>query len=190
MNGELDDLPFALQDRFKIAIEVTEPHPDAIASLPEDLQGVARSPEAYGLGNQRPATIRAWHAFATLREIDGISTEDAAKAVFAHRAAELMDAIGFRSSEFTPVVSEETHADDDSDDEDPCSCSDCTLNRANTYLSFNDMEVKYDDSDDEIPFGCPAGCDSWYETESEAALCCYDDSEWVYYCRENGVDHG
>lgn len=96
MNGELGDLQPSLQDRFSIAIEVTEPHPDAIAALPMDLQGAARNFESYD-AVQRPSTIRRWSAFASLRDAPGVGVESAAKAIFAHRAKELIDAYGFRA---------------------------------------------------------------------------------------------
>lgn len=96
MNGELESLQPSLQDRFSIAIEVTEPHPDAIKALPKDLQGAAKTFEVYG-AQQRPSTIRRWAAFGELRELQDVGVENAAKAVFAHRASELMDAYGFTS---------------------------------------------------------------------------------------------
>jgi len=195
MNGELEDLPPALQDRFKIAIEVTEPHPDAISSLPEDLQGVARNVEAYDAA-KRPATIRAWHAFATLRDLPDVTVEDAAKAVFAHRAQELMDAIAFQASK--PAAEVNTYEEpaevvvDDSaiNDEDPCSCSDCRLSRAQAWMDHNEFEVQLDEDDESLPYRCAGGCGNWYGSENEAIECCYDDEDWVSYCRRNGLDHG
>ena len=41
MNGEPDDLGRAIQDRLVVQLEITEPHPDAIASLPEYLRDLA-----------------------------------------------------------------------------------------------------------------------------------------------------
>ena len=184
MNGELEDLPDALQDRFKIAIEVTEPHPAAIASLPEDLQGVARNVEAYG-AQQRPATIRAWHAYATLREVPGVGPENAAKAIFAHRAQEFMDAVAFAGSRPVEEVVEEDSYDDDGEGA-PCTCSDCALNRANAWMIRNEMEVRIDEDDENLPYGCPL-CSSWYESETEATMCCFDDEEWIAYCRREGL---
>jgi DNA polymerase III delta prime subunit len=183
MNGELEDLPFALQDRFKIAIEVTEPHPDAIASLPEDLQGVARNVEAYDV-QKRPATIRAWHAYATLRELPDVGPENAAKAIFGHRHQELMDAITFQGSATNePIVDE--HPDDEYDA--PCTCSDCAQRRAYAWFSHNELEINIDEDDESLPYQCAGGCGSWFETEEEAVRCCYDDDEWIDYCRRNGV---
>jgi MoxR-like ATPase len=95
MNGDIQDLQPSLQDRFSIAIEVDTPHPEAVSSLPEDLQAAAKNVESYEAA-QRPATIRRWAAFHTLRELPEVGPENAAKAVFAHRSKELMDAIGFR----------------------------------------------------------------------------------------------
>ena len=97
MNGDIGDLQPSLQDRFSIAIEVTEPHPLAIKALPKDLQGVAKKIETYD-GAQRPATIRRWAAYATLREIPDVGPENAAKAVFAHRHTEFATALKFKST--------------------------------------------------------------------------------------------
>ena len=43
MNGEPEDLGRAIQDRLVVQLEITEPHPDAIASLPEYLRDLAFS---------------------------------------------------------------------------------------------------------------------------------------------------
>lgn len=185
MNGELEDLPFALQDRFKIAIEVTEPHPEAIASLPEDLQGVARNVEAYDV-QKRPATIRAWHAYATLRELPDVGPENAAKAIFAHRAQELMDAIAFQGSA-TNEPDEEDHEEESDTDDAPCTCSDCAQNRAWAWLRHNELEIEVDEDDDSLPYRCVGGCGSWFETEVEALMCCFEDDEWISYARRNGL---
>lgn len=89
MNGRLEDLPDAIRDRFAIAIEISNPHPNAIESLPEDLRNAASNPESYE-NLERPATMRAWKAFADLRERFGVET--AAKAVFGNRSRQIIDA--------------------------------------------------------------------------------------------------
>jgi hypothetical protein len=43
MNGIPDDLPEALQDRFPISVQITEPHPGAIAALPTEFREIART---------------------------------------------------------------------------------------------------------------------------------------------------
>jgi hypothetical protein len=169
-----------LQDRFSIAIEVLDPHPNAIASLPEDLQGVARKVESYD-EQQRPATIRRWAAFGSLRLLEDVGVENAAKAVFAHRAPELMDAIGFRST-LTDVKGVEH---DDPAPDLPCSCDDCRLNRARAWMRYyhSGAELEPDEDDD---YQCPE-CHSYYTGDEEKAiLCCYDDAEWIAECNANG----
>lgn len=233
MNGELGDLQPSLQDRFSIAIEVTEPHPNAIASLPMDLQGAARNFESYD-SSQRPSTIRRWSAFASLRDAPGVGVEIAAKAIFAHRAKELIDAYGFRSymppapdvnslesmsknalvkeavsrgiaksgtkaqliwrintfdskaAAASPVVEDEEVEDDEEYEEyvEPCSCSECKNDRARAWARFNfDKEPEADDD----YWYCP-DCEGEHETEEEALHCCYHDSDWIVYCRENHRD--
>lgn len=167
MNGDLRDLQPSLQDRFAIAMEITEPHPDAVRSLPQDLQGVAKNVESYD-AQERPATIRRWKAFATLREIEGISVQDAALAVFAHRAPELMDAIQFKST----LTEEEG-----------------ILLRARAWAEHNAITLENSEGD---PF-CPL-CATVYPIEGgeerqareEALLCCYDDEMWLEYCNTSG----
>lgn len=87
MNGEPDDLPDALKDRFTVRIEIDRPHPDAIKSLPKDLQRAAH--ESARLDGHRRVSIRGWKAFASLR--DSMSWELAAAAVFGARGTEILD---------------------------------------------------------------------------------------------------
>lgn len=87
MNGDPDDLPDALKDRFTVRIEIDRPHPEAIKALPKDLQCAAH--ESARLDGDRRVSIRGWRAFATLR--DAVSHEIAAKAVFGPRAGEILD---------------------------------------------------------------------------------------------------
>lgn len=181
MNGDIQDLQPSLQDRFSIAIEITAPHPGAVASLPKDLQGVAQSVESYEV-QQRPQTIRRWAAFATLREIEDVGVENAAKAVFAHRAPELMDAIGFRST-LTDVP--ETEAEE-GEEKEICTCSDCQLDRARAWMQhhFDKSEIEADEDGD---FQCP-DCEEYYDNEELAIRCGYVDDEWLEFCRVKGID--
>jgi MoxR-like ATPase len=91
MNGSPEqDLPPALRDRFPVSIEITEAHPNGIASLPQDLQAAAKGSVVAADPNRR-LTLRAWLAFATLRE--RIGPEAAAQAVFQQRAGDVLDAL-------------------------------------------------------------------------------------------------
>lgn len=105
MNGDLQDLLPALRDRFREgSIEIVDPHPDALAALPEDLQAIAANPQSYD-DHERPATLRAWKAFNFLRNLEGLNEEIAAQVVFGNRSVELMDAIRLRdASKFAPVI--------------------------------------------------------------------------------------
>jgi len=93
MNGTLDDLPLALADRFDMRINITEPHPDAIALLPADLQQIARN--AYS-AKDTVVSMRDFIAFAKLRE--AVGSDDALAAVFGDKAAEMgaILKVGFR----------------------------------------------------------------------------------------------
>jgi hypothetical protein len=95
MNGDPEeDLPPALRDRFPVAIEITEAHPDGIASLPQDLQ-MAATGSVVASDPSRRVTLRAWLAFASLRS--RIGSEAAARAVFRSRAADVLDALKIAS---------------------------------------------------------------------------------------------
>ena len=91
MNGNPEqDLPAALRDRFPVCIAITEAHPNGIASLPQDLQAAAKG-SVVATDPSRRLTLRAWLAFATLRE--RIGAEAAAQAVFQQRAGDVLDAL-------------------------------------------------------------------------------------------------
>jgi hypothetical protein len=66
MNGEPEHLREALRDRFPVRIAVNEPHPDAIAALPADLQGVAKTMCTMDAPELR-TSIRPWAEYAVLR---------------------------------------------------------------------------------------------------------------------------
>lgn len=91
MNVQPADLPEALQDRFTVKLEIDQPHPEAIAALPEDLRAAAKVSAA--LKDDRRASIRQWRAFASLR-YELSDEERAALAVFGpNRAQDVVDAL-------------------------------------------------------------------------------------------------
>lgn len=96
MNGSLTDLPDAIRDRLAGAIFIRQPHPDAIQSLPEDLRTAAMNSAGNDTDVERPATLRAWKAFASMRE--AIGEDIAAATVFGHRAGEILDALKLEAS--------------------------------------------------------------------------------------------
>lgn len=89
MNGEPDDLPEALRDRFAVRINVDKVHPDAIKALPEDLRKIAS--KGVSKEGERSISIRGWNAFVQLREIVG--EDNAATAVFGPRAKTILNTI-------------------------------------------------------------------------------------------------
>jgi MoxR-like ATPase len=91
MNGDPDsDLPPALRDRFPAAIEIVEPHPNGIASLPSDLQDAARG-SVCAAASERRVTLRAWLAFAKYR--DSLGAEQAAFTVFGARGTDILNSL-------------------------------------------------------------------------------------------------
>jgi MoxR-like ATPase len=90
MNGELEDLPAALRDRFPVAIRVKTPNPDAIARLDHDVQQAAKN-TAVAPDEDRRVSVRIWKAFCKLRKTND---EDFALSVcFQGRAQEVRDAL-------------------------------------------------------------------------------------------------
>lgn len=91
MNGNPDqDLPDALRDRFPVRVEIQEAHPAGIACLPQDLQAAAKG-SVCAADPSRRVTLRAWLAFASLR--NRLGPEVAAKAVFQGRGNDVLDAL-------------------------------------------------------------------------------------------------
>ena len=85
-NLPIDQLPHALQDRFKSVMHVTEPHPDALARLPEDLREAAE--RTFDLEADRAVSLRGWlavHEFESEPEFDRAS---ALRAVFGRERGE------------------------------------------------------------------------------------------------------
>jgi MoxR-like ATPase len=201
MNGELEDLPPALQDRFAIAIEVHDPHPDAIASLPKDLRSAAKKVEDYEAA-ERPATLRKWAAFAMLREIEEVGPMNAAKAVFAHRAGELMDAIKFKDKEGEGGIAMKVSTKAKKAKTKPatatmkanakkiraedgfCDCEDCVEGRAWDWVghAFGISLIEEKGGSYECPV-CGAG----HGEQLDAVNCCFVEDRWLLEGRKVGL---
>jgi nitric oxide reductase NorQ protein len=116
MNGDLrqleEDRP-AIADRFAVAVYCGEPHPDAIAALPVDLRTAAANSSGREHGVERPATLRRWNAYASLREATG-DEKLAGAAVFGHRSGEVLDALrlGAARHTFTALLDDATSTDE------------------------------------------------------------------------------
>jgi MoxR-like ATPase len=91
MNGKVDDLPVALADRFELKLLIDAPHPDAIDSLPHDLQAIARN--AYS-SDESGISFREIVAYAKLRNILG---EKDALVVFGDMASQVQVALAVGS---------------------------------------------------------------------------------------------
>lgn len=202
MNAELEDLPPALQDRFAIAIEVQDPHPDAIAALPKDLRSAAKKVEDYE-ASERPATLRKWAAFAMLREIEEVGAMNAAKAIFAHRAGELLDAIKFKETDAGEggiVMKTKTKAKRTKTkpatatmkakaarirtEDGFCDCEDCVEGRAWDWVGhvFGLSVIE------EVggAFECPQ-CGAGHGSQNEALYCCFVEDRWLIEGRKVGL---
>lgn len=198
MNGEIEDLPPALQDRFSIAIEVTDPHPDAIKALPKDLQAAASTVEDYE-ASERPATLRRWAAFALLREIADVGPEEAAKAVFAHRAGELLDAIAFKStskgsgtataakkSKAKPATATMTKkANEIRAEEGFCGCDDCVKGRAWDWVG-HEYNISLLETNAMGKYACPV-CGEEHAEMVPALLHCFVEDRWLPEGRKAGL---
>jgi MoxR-like ATPase len=90
MNGEPDDLEAALLDRFTARLKITEPHPDAIAALPDYLHNAARVLGQLTDPRER-ASVRAFQTVAQLAEVYGINR--AIELVLPQHADALADAL-------------------------------------------------------------------------------------------------
>lgn len=199
MNGELEDLQPALQDRFSIAIEVTKPHPDAIAALPNDLQSAAKTVEDYE-NAQRPATLRRWAAFAMLRELPDVGAEWAAKAVFAHRAGELLDAVTFKAAKGGTAVKTKVgktgpktkpatatmiaKAKAIRAEDGFCGCDDCVEGRAWDWIGQTKGISLIEESSG--TFACPV-CGTEHSDQVGALMCCFVEDRWLPEARKLGL---
>jgi hypothetical protein len=89
-NAAPDDLPAPLRDRFDAVLEINEPHPEALALLPEALREVAR--RGFALEDDRRVSIRGWLGIARLEAEFGLA--DACTVVFgAERGSQIHDAV-------------------------------------------------------------------------------------------------
>lgn len=87
MNGDPEEhLDEALRSRFAVTIRLEATHPEALKALPKDLQGPAAA--ALKASTDRRVTIRAWTAFALLRE--ALDSDKAAAAVFGDSAGDVL----------------------------------------------------------------------------------------------------
>lgn len=93
MNGEPDDLPPALRDRFQVCMHIPEPHAGAIASLSEDLRKLALAGYV-SEDPERRVSIRAWKSFDMLRK--KIDEKDAAYAVWGKKGRDVLSAIALQ----------------------------------------------------------------------------------------------
>ena len=91
MNGEPDDLPPALQDRFVMRAKLMEPHPDALKRLPVDIRGAVT--QRIGGADLRFNSVRCWLAFDKLRQSGTVTEAEAAQLVFEGAASNVLDAL-------------------------------------------------------------------------------------------------
>jgi len=91
MNGEPDDLPEALADRFPVTMELKAPNPEAFKSLPEDLRRIAQVMAEVPYGDAGHVPLRCFLEFARLRE--HVEHELAAQVCFGLQAEEILTAV-------------------------------------------------------------------------------------------------
>ena len=89
MNGQPEDLPSAVLSRLAVRIEILEPHPDALAHFPQAIRDAIVG--TIGAEDDRRSELRAWNAYMALAA--KLGDETAAKAVFQHRAQEVLNAV-------------------------------------------------------------------------------------------------
>lgn len=95
MNATPDQLPDPLLDRFDVIIEIPEPHPAALGTLPEDFREIATKQMARDKG----VSLRQWKAAAMLRERLGEKHSDnAITAAFGPRAGDIIEAMKLRAA--------------------------------------------------------------------------------------------
>jgi MoxR-like ATPase len=86
---DIDDIPFALRDRFPVSIRIDRPHPSSLELLSPELRGAAL---AGSLDAQRRISLRSFYAFDQLRRHCG--DERSARLVFgASRWRDVLDAL-------------------------------------------------------------------------------------------------
>lgn len=93
MNGVLEDLPDALRDRFEgCAINIKEPHPEAIKALPVELQAMATKLTREACPQNQRVSIRQFRGFVELIE-RGMAKDMAAGCAFQERGKDLLAAM-------------------------------------------------------------------------------------------------
>lgn len=90
MNGDPEDLPEALADRFPVTVLIDRPNPAAIAVLPKDLRRVATILAVHEDPAQRVG-LRSFLEFARLRS--NVEATVAAEVVFGTRAQDILDGL-------------------------------------------------------------------------------------------------
>ena len=89
MNGEPDDLDFALLDRFAVRVKIDRIAPGAMDKLPADRRDAATKSVAHSEPARR-VSYRGWSEFAELRGVVGF--DKAMLAVFGSRAQDIANA--------------------------------------------------------------------------------------------------
>lgn len=88
MNGEPDELPDPLAERFAVKLRITEPNPEGVAALPADLRDAAVESVKHGDDRERYISLRSWHNFASYR--GELGAEKAAYLVFGSRGRDVL----------------------------------------------------------------------------------------------------
>jgi MoxR-like ATPase len=96
MNGTPEDLAEALNDRFTVKVEITEPHPDAISALPETLRAFAQRMIVDPPRGQERMSLRAFMDFVKLvstADVTAGGITQAARAIFGVRGDDVVQAL-------------------------------------------------------------------------------------------------
>ncbi len=96
MNGIPDDLADALKDRFTVRVEIPEPHPEALASLPEPLREFAKRMIVSPKRPEDRLSLRAFKDFVKLVEDgdkSGSAVSAAARAIFGAKGLDVVQAM-------------------------------------------------------------------------------------------------
>ncbi len=89
MNGPIDSLPDALRDRFDIVLKISEPHPEALETLPENLRKIAKNSYT---DEENIVPFRRFKAYHALKE-QGFTDEEAAVMTFGEDYEEILNTI-------------------------------------------------------------------------------------------------
>lgn len=90
MNGQFDQLPPAIRDRFPVVLNIDQPHPNGLKRLPDDVRCLALD-SALSRDPNRQNSMRSFFEFAKLRAQVGEAT--AAVAVFGARHGDVLNAL-------------------------------------------------------------------------------------------------